>query len=367
MIDTKYMELALELAQKGRGWVAPNPMVGAVIVKDGKIIGEGYHKKYGELHAERNALAKATTSVKGATMYVTLEPCCHVGKTPPCTEAIIESGISRVVIGSTDPNPLVSGKGIEILRSHGIEVIEGVLKQQCDKMNQVFFHYIDTEKPFVVMKYAMTMDGKIATYTGESKWITGETARNNVQQSRHEYAAIMVGIGTVLSDNPLLTCRMENGKNPIRIICDTQLQIPFDSQIVKTAREVPTIIATANKDKDRQEFLEKAGCKVLVLPKRESHVDLEALMIELGNLKIDSILLEGGGTLNWSALEMGIVQKVQCYIAPKLFGGSNAKTPVGGQGVAEPNKAIELINTTVKQIGEDFLLESEVKARCLQE
>lgn len=367
MIDTKYMELALELAQKGRGWVAPNPMVGAVIVKDGKIISEGYHKKYGELHAERNALVNATTSVKGATMYVTLEPCCHVGKTPPCTEAIIESGISRVAVGSTDPNPLVSGKGIEILRNHGIEVIEGVLKQQCDKLNQVFFHYIGTGKPFVVMKYAMTMDGKIATYTGRSKWITGEIARNNVQQSRHEYTAIMVGIGTVLSDNPLLTCRMENGKNPIRIICDTQLKIPFDSEIVKTAKEVPTIIATANIDKVRQEFLEKSGCKVLVLPKRKSHVDLVALMTELGDLRIDSILLEGGGTLNWSALESGIVQKVQCYIAPKLFGGRNAKTPVGGQGVIEPNKAFELIHTTVTQIGEDFLLESEVKARCLQE
>lgn len=367
MTDCTYMKLALELAERGCGWVAPNPLVGAVIVKDGNIIGRGWHQQYGELHAERNALADCNKAANGATMYVTLEPCCHVGKTPPCTEAVIASGISKVVIGSSDPNPLVCGKGIALLREHGIEVVEGVLKAECDKLNEVFFHFIRTGTPFAVMKYAMTMDGKTATHTSASKWITGDLARARVQADRHRYSAIMVGIGTVLADDPLLTCRMENGKNPVRIICDTQLKTPPNSQIVKTANEVRTIIATSCTDKARQDSFRQLGCEVLVLPQRDGHVDLNVLMNVLGGLKIDSILLEGGGTLNWSALECGIVQKLQCYIAPKLFGGSGAKSPIGGRGVKSPSEAYHLINTTITKIGEDFLLESEVNAKCLQE
>ena len=358
MNDLDYMRLALELAERGRGWTNPNPMVGAVIVKDGRVIGEGYHHRCGGLHAEREAFAACTESPAGATLYVTLEPCCHHGRQPPCTEAILEAGISRVVVGSGDPNPLVAGKGLSFLRAHGVEVETGVLQKECDALNHVFFHYIRTTRPYVVMKYAMTLDGKIATRTGASQWITGESARERVHQDRHRYAAIMAGVGTVLADDPLLTCRMEGGRNPVRVICDTHLRTPLDSQIVRTAREVPTILACT--DGARRAPYEAAGCRVFVLPERDGHVDLSVLMERLGAAEIDSVLLEGGGTLNWAALESGIVQRVQAYIAPKLFGGKDAKSPVAGLGVELPAQAVKLKNTTVTQIGEDFLLEGEV-------
>ena len=366
MTDIQYMQLALELAGKGCGFVNPNPMVGAVIVKDGEIIAKGYHKKYGELHAERNALAACTTSPKGATLYVTLEPCCHYGNTPPCTEAIIESGISKVVIGSKDPNPLVAGKGIEKLCRQGIEVFQGVLEKECDRLNEVFFHYIKTGTPYVVMKYAMTMDGKIATVTGKSKWITGETARQKVHQDRRRYAAVMVGLGTVLADDPLLSCRMENGKNPVRIICDTHLQTPLHSQIVTSAEDIPTIIATACTDTEKHKNYTREKCKIVTVSKKDGCIDLNKLMIMLGKEKIDSILLEGGGILNWSALQNGIVNKVQTYIAPKIFGGIS-NTPVNGLGVEHPDSAFFLVNSTITTLGEDVLIESEVMQKCSQE
>ena len=247
MTDEQYMRRAIELAKRGMGYTSPNPMVGAVIVKDGRIIGEGWHERYGELHAERNALKHCKESPQGADMYVTLEPCCHHGKQPPCVEAVIEAGIKRVYVGSDDPNPLVAGGGIKILKEHGIEVVTQVLKDECDRLNEVFFYFIQTRRPYVAMKYAMTMDGKIATYSGLSKWITGEKAREHVQNLRHRYKAIMAGIGTVLADDPLLTCRIEGGVNPIRIICDTHLKPPPESQIVNTAKEVPTIVAVSER------------------------------------------------------------------------------------------------------------------------
>lgn len=360
MNDCDYMRRALELAERGVGWTNPNPMVGAVIVQDGRIIGEGYHQKYGELHAERNALANCTESPKGATMYVTLEPCCHHGKQPPCTEAILNAGIARVVVGSGDPNPLVAGKGLDVLRSHGVMVETGVLQEDCDRLNRVFFHYIQTKRPYVVMKYAMTMDGKIATRTGAAQWITGAEARHQVHRDRHRYAAIMAGVGTVLADDPLLTCRLEGGRNPLRIVCDTHLRTPPDSRIVRTAGEVPTILATCCTDSTRTAPLQDAGCRIWAMPERGGHVDLNTLMERLGTEGIDSVLLEGGGTLNWSALESGIVQRVQTYIAPKLFGGAAAKSPVAGLGVAAPAQAIPLKHTTITKLGADFLLESEV-------
>lgn len=367
MSDTEYMRLALELAKEGCGFVNPNPMVGAVIVKNNEIIGQGYHKKYGQPHAEREALANCRVSPKGATIYVTLEPCCHYGKTPPCTEAIIESGIRRVIIGSADPNPLVEGKGAEILRKHGVEVVENVLKEECDKLNQVFFHFITTQKPYVLMKYAMTMDGKIATYTGESKWITGEKARQHVHMSRYQYSAIMVGVDTVIADDPLLTCRIENCRNPIRIICDTNLRTPLGTQIVKTAKEVPTIIATSCTDDKSQRPYTDAGCKILKVAKKGSHINLNDLVKKIGEEKVDSILLEGGGTLNWAALQSGIVNRVQVYIAPKLFGGQYAKSPVSGLGVDSPDNAFLLKNSTIIRFDNDFLIESEVEQKCLPE
>ena len=367
MKDESYMRLALQLAQRGRGWTSPNPMVGAVIVREGRIIGQGWHQRYGQAHAERNALSSCTEDPQGAVMYVTLEPCCHYGKQPPCVNAILDAGISRVVIGSADPNPLVAGKGIAILRKHSIAVTENVLREECDELNKVFFHYITTKRPFVAMKYAMTMDGKIAAYTGASKWVTGEAARNHVQQQRHKFSGIMVGIGTILTDDPLLTCRMDGGRNPVRIICDTNLRTPLQSQVVITAKEVPTILATCSSDPEKQAAYRQAGCRVLCLNERNGHVDLLRLMERLGQEQIDSILLEGGGTLNWAALESGIVQQVQTYIAPKLFGGRNAKTPIEGAGVPSPDAAFYLKNSRLERLGEDFLIESEVEYPCLPE
>lgn len=361
MNDLEYMRLALELAERGAGWTAPNPMVGAVIVKDGRVIGQGWHETYGGFHAERNALRSCTEPPQGGTMYVTLEPCCHHGKQPPCVDAVLEAGIRRVVTGSDDPNPLVARKGIRTLREHGVYVTEHVLREECDRLNQVFFHYIQTREPFVVMKYAMTLDGKIAAYTGASKWITGEEARRHVMTQRHRYSGIMAGVGTVLADDPLLTCRIEGGKNPIRIICDSRLRTPLTAQVVKTAKETPTILATCNADKERHAVYQQAGCTVLAVPEKSGCVDLKELMKELGRYGIDSILLEGGGTLNWAALESGIVQKIQAYIAPKLFGGREAKTPVEGRGFHSPDAAVFLKDSVITRLGEDFLVESEVR------
>ena len=375
MTDQEYMLRAIQLAKKGEGWTNPNPMVGAVIVKDGRIIGEGYHKKCGELHAERNAIASLTESAEGATIYVTLEPCCHYGKTPPCTEAIIEQKIKKVVIGSRDPNPKVAGKGAQILRESGITVVQDFMREECDCLNPVFFHYITTKTPYVVMKYAMTLDGKIATKTGASKWITGEPARQEVQHMRHRYMGIMAGIGTVLADDPMLTCRLkgtENGANPVRIICDSTLRTPLESQIVRSAKEIPTILATCNRQEAMHMPYIGAGCKILVTPEKDGHVDLSDLMRQLGQLGIDSVILEGGGTLNWSALQAGIVQKVQAYVASKLFGGTEAKTPVEGQGFHTPADAVELTRTKITALGSDWLIEGyPVENRrnmgCLQE
>ncbi len=361
MNDQDWMRRALNLAVRGEGWTSPNPMVGAVIVRNGKIIGEGWHEKCGALHAERHALSHCSEDPAGATMYVTLEPCCHVGRQPPCTQAIIEAGIRRVVIGSADPNPFVAGQGVQILRQAGIEITENVLGKECDKINQIFFHYIQSKKPYVAMKYAMTMDGKIACCTGESKWVTGEDARAHVHRLRHRYRAIMAGVGTVLADDPMLNCRMENGRDPIRVICDSSLRTPLTSQLVRTAAQIPTILATAQTDSKRAQPYLHAGCTVLSLPGPDGKVDLSALMAELGKLEIDSVLLEGGGTLNWSMLKAGLVQRVYTYLAPKLFGGADAKTPIEGEGFTTPNHALALCNSQITPIGSDFLIESEVK------
>ena len=364
MSHEEYMRLALELAKKATGFTSPNPIVGAVIVRDGEIIGQGYHKRYGDLHAERKAFAECDAKgidCTGADMYVTLEPCCHHGKQPPCTEAVIAHGIKRVFVGSSDPNPLVSGKGSEQLRRSGIEVHEGILRSECDKVNEIFFHYITHKRPFVTMKYAMTMDGKIACTTGESKWITGEEARRHVHFERLRHTAIMAGVGTVIADDPLLTCRLEGGRDPIRIICDSTLRMPLESSIVKTAADVPTIIASACSDPERIKLYMDRGCEVITAAGADGRVDLWELMRILGEERgIDSILLEGGGELNWSALKAGIVNKVQAYIAPKIFGG-NAKTPVSGEGVLTPSEAYILETVDIVRLGEDHMIESMVR------
>jgi riboflavin biosynthesis protein ribD len=370
--DQKYMERAIELARKGEGFTNPNPMVGAVIVKDGQIIGEGYHEKCGMLHAERNAIASLIESADGATMYVTLEPCCHHGKTPPCTEAIIEQKIARVVIGSRDPNPKVAGKGVEILREAGITVVEDYMRDECDKLNPIFFHYIKTKKPYVIMKYAMTLDGKIATKTGASKWITAEESRREVQYMRHRYMGIMVGIGTVLADDPMLNTRVENLKSPVRIICDSKLRIPLDSQIVKSAKKQQTIIAYSDITyaEEKLKILQDVGIETVCCLGDDKRIDLNKLMSFIGNKGIDSILLEGGGTLNDSALRAGIVNEVQAFIAPKIFGGANSKSPVEGIGVEVPRDAVKLRCLEVQQIGEDIKIRYKVcmkeEEQCLQ-
>lgn len=353
----KYMELALALASKGKGQVNPNPLVGAVIVKDGTVIGSGYHEKYGELHAERNALGACTQSPQGATLYVTLEPCCHTGKTPPCTEAIIQSGIARVVVGAKDPNPLVGGRGIETLRKNGIEVITGVLEKECQQLNEVFFHYIQTGTPYVLLKYAMTLDGKIATCSGKSRWITGEAARAAVHETRNEYRAIMVGVQTVIQDDPLLTCRREGGRDPIRIICDTHLRTPLSAQVVASARKIPTYLATCSRDETKINKFRIMGCRILTISKEGNHLCLSELLMRLGEESIDSILLEGGGTLNYSALKSGIVNKLQVYIAPKIFGGATAKSPVEGAGIEDPGEAFLFSDRKIKILGDDICLE----------
>ena len=381
MTDQEYMLRAIQLAKKGEGWTNPNPMVGAVIVKDGRIIGEGYHKKCGELHAERNAIASLTESAEGATIYVTLEPCCHYGKTPPCTEAIIEQKIKKVVIGSRDPNPKVAGKGVQILRESGITVVQDFMQEECDRLNPMFFHYITTKTPYVVMKYAMTLDGKIATKTGASKWITGEPARQEVQHMRHRYMGIMAGIGTVLADDPMLNVRVEGWKSPVRIVCDSSLRIPLDSQIVRSAKEYRTIVAYAGREENEEitekitkkiEQLHAKGVDTVCCPDEKGQIDLKKLMTYLGNEGIDSILLEGGGTLNDSALRAGIVKEVHCFIAPKLFGGKNSKTPVQGIGIGLPSEALKLKCTDICRIGEDIRIicqvcEKEQEGPCLQE
>ncbi len=361
MTDRDYMLRAIELAKRGAGWVNPNPLVGAVIVKNGKVIGEGFHMRYGGLHAERNAIQNLTESAEGATLYVTLEPCCHYEKTPPCTEAILEQKIGRAVVGSRDPNPKVSGKGVKRLRDAGVQVEEDFMREECDKLNPVFFHYITTKTPYVVMKYAMTADGKTAVKTGASKWVTGEAARKEVQNMRGAYMGIMAGIGTVIADDPMLNVRIPGKRNPVRIICDSRLRIPPDSQICRTAKEQKTIVACAVEEKEAVLRLEECGVEVVCCPDGHGKVDLKRLMEYLGGIGIDSVFLEGGGELNESALRAGIVQEIKAFVAPKIFGGEKAKSPVAGIGVGLPAEAYELELNNVTKIGGDILLEYSVR------
>lgn len=350
-----YMRYALSLAEKGRGRTSPNPVVGAVIVRDGVIIGEGWHKKCGENHAEINAFENAAArgnDVSGAEMYVTLEPCSHYGKTPPCAKAIIEKKIKNVYIGILDPNPLVAGRGVRMMEDAGILVEHGILEEECRRMNEIFLKYITTKRPFVVMKTAMTLDGKIAAYTGDSRWVSCEESRQIVQKMRNSLTGIMVGIGTVLTDNPQLTCRIPNGRDPVRIIADSSLRIPTEAKVLKDEN---CIIAAADScDREKRQQL---GERVLIVKEQDGHLDLDDLMQQLGQRGIDSILLEGGGTLNEAALRAGIVDRVVTFIAPKMIGGSQAKTPVEGQGIEKMSQAIRLENIEITKIGEDLMIQ----------
>lgn len=362
------MKRVLELAKKGMGKTSPNPMVGCVVVKDEKIISEGFHEQFGGFHAERNALLKYGKEAEGAELYVNLEPCCHQGKTPPCTEIIIEKKIKKVYVGCLDSNPLVAGKGIQILREHGIEVETGILEEECRTLNEVFFRYVETEIPFVAMKYAMTLDGKIACETGDSKWVTGEESRNHVQYLRNQYRGIMVGIGTVLADNPMLNCRMAGGRNPVRIICDSRLRIPNDCQIVETAKEQETIVAYCQGNEEKLEQLKQKGIQLLQISQENGGLCLPELMKKLGKYKIDSILLEGGGTLNASMLREHLVQRVYAFVAPKLVAGAEAKSPIEGKGIEKMREAISLHNVETAFYGKDICITGRIgESRCLPE
>ena len=395
--DIEYMQRAIALAKKGAGFVNPNPMVGCVVVKDNEIITEGYHEYYGGLHAERNALTHTTSDCKGATLYVTLEPCCHHGKTPPCTDIIIEKGIKKVVVGLLDPNPLVSGKGISILQNAGIEVITGVEVDEIKELNKVFLKYIKTKRPYVILKTAMTLDGKIASYTGDSKWITNDRSRQLVHKLRSEMMGIVAGIGTVKADNPMLNCRLEGQQTtdnrqqtsihqPIRIIVDTKASISLDSNIVKTANEYRTILAigrdvtpvaseknecrdvtpvaseqtTDNRQQTTVEKLRSFNVEILQCEEKDGHVDINDLMIKLGEKGIDSLLLEGGSCLNAAFLDAGCVDEVYAFVAPKIIGGEHSKSPIGGKGIELMKDAITFDKVEIEQIENDILIKCRV-------
>lgn len=363
-MDSKYMKRAIDLAKKGSGFTNPNPLVGAVIVKKDRIIGEGYHQFYGDQHAEVNALQSITADATGTTMYVTLEPCSHYGKTPPCVDAIINNKLSKVIIGMMDPNPLVAGRGIEKLRDNGIEVVVGILEEKVKRLNEVFIKYMTTKSPFGILKTAMTLDGKIASQIGDSKWITNGKSRRYVHEIRQGVSSIMVGIGTILADNPRLTTRLDSKHivDPIRIVVDSTCKIPLDAQVLNLESNARTIIATTEKaNQYKKEELRQKGAEIIETPLNKNGVDLKYLCKKLGEKGIDSILIEGGSTLNYSALEEGIVDKVLTFIAPKIIGGNRAKTPVGGQGRAYMQEGMPLNNLKVLRFDEDILIEGYIR------
>lgn len=362
--DKRFMRLALDLAAMGRGRTNPNPMVGAIVVKEGRIVGEGYHQKAGTPHAEVHALKAAGLDAKGATIYVTLEPCSHHGRTPPCTEAILKAGITKVIAAMTDPNPLVAGRGLEKLRRAGVEVVVGLMETEARRLNEVFLSYITTRKPFVLMKSAMTLDGRIATRTGHSRWITGEKARTYVHQLRDEYDAILVGIGTVLADDPALTTRLvdKTGKDPVRIVVDSEGRLPLEARVLTQESDSPTIVAvTRRAPEEKLAQLQAAGAIILVVQEdKVGMVDLNHLMDLLGQQDIASVMVEGGAQINAAALAAGVVDKVAMFIAPKFIGGQQASGPVGGVGVETMEQALNLENIQIRQFGQDILIEGYI-------
>lgn len=368
--EEQYMRRAIELARQGEGRVNPNPLVGCVVVKEGKILAEGFHEAYGGFHAERNALLSCGEEARGADLYVNLEPCCHYGKTPPCVEIILEKGIRRVFTGCQDPNPLVAGKGTALLREKGVYVTEGILERECMELNEIFFHYIKTKRPFTALKYAMTLDGRIAADSGSSQWITGKAARDHVHTLRRRYSAIMAGIGTVLADDPMLDCRIQEGVNPMRILCDSHLRLPLDSKIVQTAQKIPTVLACLEGSygsEEKAEKLTRAGVGIWQIPAdtrgTSARVDLACLWERMGKAGIDSVLVEGGGILHGSLLADGLADRVYAYIAPKLVSGETNQAPVRGKGILKMDQAVTLRDSRIVSLGEDFLITGKVTHR----
>jgi diaminohydroxyphosphoribosylaminopyrimidine deaminase/5-amino-6-(5-phosphoribosylamino)uracil reductase len=361
MTDEFFIRQTLRLAARARGMTSPNPMVGALLVKNGRILSEGYHKKAGTPHAEAIAIDRAGERAAGATLYVSLEPCCHKDKrTPPCTQKIIAGRIAKVVVSMKDPNPKVSGKGIEELRSAGIEVVSGIYEEEARRLNEYYIKHVTTGTPFAVMKIAMTLDGKIATPGGESKWITGEKARKAVHRLRTGVDAIMTAVGTVKADNPRLTCRIRGGKNPIRIIIDPGLETDPDANVLCIPPE--TTIVTRSQVSETQRRKERAfeekGIGIIHFDGEK--VDLPWLMKELGGTGISSLLIEGGSSLNSYCIESGIVDKVMFFIAPKIIGGKDSYAAIGGKTFRSLQEAHRVRNLTTRKIGEDILIEGYI-------
>jgi len=351
----KYMDIAIQLAEKGKGYVSPNPLVGCIIVKRGKIVGRGYHKKYGEEHAEINALKVASKKANNATMYVNIEPCSHWGKTSPCTEKIVEAGIREVIVGMEDPNPVVDG--YKELKFRGLKTRIGILRDKAKKLNESYIKHMKTKKPFITLKLAMSLDGKIATSTGDSKYITGREARKYVHQLRNDADAVMVGINTVIRDNPLLDSRLVKGKNPIKVIVDSKLKVSERSKILKDPSKV--VIATTKKaPRKKIDKLQQKGARILVLSPKKDLVDLKELIKELGKSDIASVMIEGGAELSGNAIKEGIVDRVLIFTAPKIIG--NGVGAIKDLGIKKINKAIKLKNISTKKIGKDLLVEGSL-------
>lgn len=355
-----FMARALELAERGRGWVEPNPMVGAVVVRDGRIVGEGYHERFGGPHAEPNAIAAAgPEACRGATLYVTLEPCTHFGKTPPCVPAIIAARFARVVAAMIDPDPRTQGRGLEQLRAAGIEVEVGLLEAEAQRLNAPFTKLTTRGLPFVTAKWAMSLDGKTATRTGDSRWVSSVPSRELVHVLRGQSDAVLVGIGTVLADDPLLTARPPGPRVPARIVADSQARLPLASALARTAKDFPLIVATTEAaPAERRAALAAQGAEVLVLPALHGRVSLPALMAELGSRRMTNVLLEGGGELCAAAVSAGLVDKVLAFVAPKLVGGRDARTPLEGGGVATMAQALQARHWTVRRVGDDAVIEA---------
>ena len=350
-----YMKKALDLAKKAEGFTKSNPMVGCLLVKDGNIIAQGYHKGYGMDHGEIEALKKADDP-RGSTAYVNLEPCCHHGKTGPCCQALVEAGVRKVYIGHLDPNPLVSGKGLAYLKRHGLEVEVGVLEEESKKLNEVFIKYISTSLPFIAIKSAMTLDGKIACKTGDSKWITGSKSRHFVHELRHKYMAIMVGVNTVLRDDPSLDTRIEGLQSPIRVIVDSKGRTPLDSKVLNH-KDSKTLIATTKAcSQERREAYWKKGAELIVTDSKDGRVDLRFLLEELHKRSISSVLVEGGGELNYSLIEEKLLDKLYLFIGPKIFGG-RGQSIVAGKGVDKVSDAFPFSIEEIRKFDQDLLLE----------
>jgi len=356
--DEKLMALALRLARRGAGWVSPNPMVGAVIVdQESRILARGYHRRYGALHAEREALKKLGWRAPGATMYVTLEPCCHHGKTPPCTEAIIQAGIKRVVVGTLDPNPLVAGNGVKILEEAGIRVDVGILEEECRDLNRAFLKWITTGLPWVVLKWAQSLDGTVATASGHSRWISGPEALRYAHRLRSESDAVLVGRETAALDDPQLTVRLVKGRDPLRVVLDTHLTLPLDLKLFTTPP--PTLVFTKEGDQKKTKALEKKGVEVVVLKNSLGGIPLEPILKELGKRQVARLLVEGGGGVITSFLKQGLADEVQAIVTPILLG--QGRFPVGNLGLERVEQGVKLEKVTYKRLGRDLLVMGRVK------